>query len=262
MGILSDTINVMDTNRMEIEELCNLNERFYAENAKTFSDSRQSPWPGWKRVCEGHIARNAGKIGHVIDVACGNMRFEKYLENKFGDSSFDAVGLDSCDALGSDRSTSQFVKCDVVRNVMEYGKLRDRVEDYLADLTVCFGFMHHVPTVDLRRKVLGALVDATRPGQTIAVSFWRFASMPKLLEKANQDTREALVLYPGIVLQENDYLLGWNKLEGVYRYCHSFEGDELGRLVDSVVDCAELVDDFESDGRNNALNRYLVFKKR
>ncbi len=43
----------------------------------------------------------------------------------------------------------------------------------LADISVCFGFMHHVPSCQYRvREPLHALVRQTRPGGIIAISFW------------------------------------------------------------------------------------------
>ena len=38
----------------------------------------------------------------------------------------------------------------------------------LADISVCFGFMHHVPSCEYRVRVLDALVRQARPGGIIA----------------------------------------------------------------------------------------------
>ena len=65
------------------ERLNALNTAFYAENAASFSETRQAPWPGWHRC-----AKLIGALGaahdhtqglHVVDVASGNLRFERFL---------------------------------------------------------------------------------------------------------------------------------------------------------------------------------------
>ena len=54
----------------------------------------------------------------------------------------------------------------------------------LADISVCFGFMHHVPSCEYRVRVLDALVRQTRPGGIIAISFWEFMNDERMARKA------------------------------------------------------------------------------
>jgi hypothetical protein len=52
------------------------------------------------------------------------------------------------------------------------------------------------------------------------------------------------------------------KLHRFYRYCHSFSDAEIDHLAASVAPEATVLSRFTSDGRTNALNTYLVPRKR
>lgn len=58
----------------------------------------------------------------------------------------------------------------------------------------------------------------------------------------------------------NDYLLGWQDTQGLYRYCHHFDEPEIERLLAAVADSAELVSRFEADGKTGNLNEYVVLR--
>lgn len=131
------------------------------------------------------------------------------------------------------------------------------------DLVVSFGFLHHVPGEAARQRLLQGLVAATHPGGLCCVSLWRFMSEPGLAERARATTAQALDAL-GLDAQDlgpGDYLLGWQRLPGAWRYCHSFGDAEVERLAGAVGDSARLLGNFSSDGRTSSLNRYLVFRR-
>ena len=75
-------------------ELIELNNRFYTEHAASFSATRSAPWEGWNHAAElltqlrWPRAHNGGASCHsplVLDLACGNLRFERFLLNAFPD---------------------------------------------------------------------------------------------------------------------------------------------------------------------------------
>lgn len=135
-----------------------------------------------------------------------------------------------------------------------------------ADLTVCFGFFHHVPGCEARERLLRALCAATVPGGLVAVSLWRFMDEPGLAKKAYESHEAALRHFAErglcLNLDANDYLLGWQQAQGVFRYCHHFADEEVKALAAAVRDVAQLVDCFRADGRTGNLNEYLVFRVR
>lgn len=261
------------------QRLIELNNRFYRLNAPSFSRTRQAPWPGWERALEvagehlGHGQGDPDRPLRVFDLACGNLRFEAFLAEQ-ADRPLELYGVDSCDELAFDESGHadavtgfMYRKLDVLEALM--GKSRGGAallaDVPAADLSVCFGFMHHVPGVELREDVLRMLLARTRAGGIAAVSFWTFAEDPRLARKAVGATARAAKEPPfeGFLphaLEPGDYLLDWRG-SAPYRYCHSFGEDEVSRLAEAVSGDADEVGRFSADGRTGNLNRYLILRR-
>ena len=296
--------------RNTIDRLRTLDECFYAAQAASFSQSRNARWPGWERVA-GHLPDQAARLGtpmRILDVACGNLRFERFLESALSDEPYSVVATDTCDALiesagfvlrhaglepgsrmgsadvglgavdgcfvvdASSRGAAAGRASGAVPMRCEYRHI-DAIEAALGDaplsgiegerfdVAVSFGFMHHIPSQGLRVRFLAKLVESAAPGGIVAVSLWRFATVDHLREKAEATTREGCSAL-GFVLEEGDYLVGWNDMPNTYRYCHSFTDEEADSLVKAVELEARLIDRFCADGRSGAMNGYLVFRKR
>ena len=243
---------------------------FYATQAESFSATRQSAWPGWRRVlADTRWKDDVAFAAHdrqpvVVDVACGNLRFKNFLHEEMPDTRFEYHALDTCASLAGTPAGASFSHCDIVSALANDAShvLPDCFER-CADLTVCFGFFHHVPGVVARKRLLRALCAATRLGGVVAISLWRFMDDPTLAKKARQSHAAALRHFSDqgerLDLDEGDYLLGWQQAQGVFRYCHHFTDDEVGELAASVHDVAGLIDRFRSDGRTGDLNEYLIF---
>lgn len=270
--------------------LAALNTRFYVENARSFDRTRQAPWPGWDRVLS--LAKNdvlgaEGTSLHVLDVACGNLRFARFLGTTLPGTKVDYRGVDNFPDLARvaqvDMPTNvraRIDRVDVVGSLLD-GKLEcpfgaDAAPllegDYstrcgstwsCADLVACFGFMHHVPTQKARTDLLRHLVRAARHGGIIAISFWRFMANDHLAVKAGADTTRALgeLGIEEADLDLGDHLLGWQETPGAWRYCHSFAEEEVGRAMEDVADLARPIGHFRSDGRSGDLNDYLVLRR-
>ena len=304
-------------------ELIALNNRFYAEHAASFGATRQAPWPGWEQLVDllrrqgfgtsGHMGASAGAPVRVFDLACGNLRFERFLCAALPAATFELHAVDSCGAL-ADTSlaglpTVHFQQRDVLEAVLgnmvesfpreagdvdmrgdsawtqaaEGGQGADGMREPAADgapssssdsllsappcdLTVCFGFMHHVPGTALRRAVLEALVGATAPGGVICLSFWQFMDDARLARKATAADRVAATAppFPGFdpaALDEHDHFLGWQDDPRPLRYCHHFPEDEVDELAAAAAGVREIAR-YSADGASGALNRYLVLQRR
>ena len=294
--------------------LCALTGEFYRANAKSFSQTRQSPWQGWVRLledmdaagwrtgCESgvlHVAdgafegsvrrdahaadgesreracvvADAGASGReplrVLDLACGNLRFERYLADALPGRMLSGYAVDNCDPLveAGERNESDALSRIAFQNLdaierLSAGCLRKALEvpDASCDLAVSFGFMHHVPLERWRAGLLRALVAKVRPGGFVAVSFWRFLNSAKLARKAQETTSRARAELGIPELPGNDYLLGWQDTQGLYRYCHHFDEPEIEQLLAMVADSADLVSRFEADGKTGNLNEYVVLR--
>ena len=186
------------------------------------------------------------------------MRFKSFLDECYGND-LAYFAIDSCTELVPEEYVESFQELDII-DVLVDDCFNERVKAPQCDLVVCFGFMHHVPTFELRAALMRGLADKTGEGGAVAVSFWRFASDEALRKKALESTEHALQAYE-LELEEGDYLLGWQNKEGAYRYCHSFTEDEALRIAESCDDL-EIVDKYAADGKSGDLNGYLVLRKR
>ena len=99
-----------------------------------------------------------------------------------------------------------------------------------------------------------------RPGGFVIVSLWRFLENPPLARKAEATHEHALAELGLPPLDAGDRLLGWRDEPGAYRYCHSFTDGEIDALAASVGHAATEVARFRADGRDGALNSYLVLQ--
>lgn len=250
--------------------LCALTGEFYRANAESFSQTRQSPWQGWVRLLEVMDARAAEReLLRVLDVACGNLRFERYLADALPGRVLSGWAVDNCEPLVEAGERSEFgplsriafQNLDVIAR-LSGGRLWESLEapDASRDLAVSFGFMHHVPLECWRAELLRTLIAKVRPGGFVAVSFWRFLNSDKLARKAQETTIRARAELGIPELPPNDYLLGWQDTQGLYRYCHHFDEPEIERLLAAVADSAELVSRFEADGKTGNLNEYVVLR--
>ena len=250
--------------------LCALTGEFYRANAESFSQTRQSPWQGWVRLLEVMDARAAEHEPlRVLDLACGNLRFERYLADALPGRMVSGYAVDNCDSLVEAGERNEFdalprmafQSLDVVEWLSD-GRLREALEapDASCDLAVSFGFMHHVPLERWRAELLRALIAKVRPGGFVVVSFWRFLNSDKLARKAQETTSHARVELGIPELPPNDYLLGWQDTQGLYRYCHHFDEQEIERLLAAVAGSADLVSRFEADGKTDNLNEYVVLR--
>lgn len=249
--------------------LCALTGEFYRANAESFSQTRQSPWQGWVRLLEVVEAASGREPLCVLDLACGNLRFERYLADTLPSRMLSGYAVDNCDPLveAGERNESDalsrmsFQNLDAIER-LSGGSLRESLEapDASCDLVVSFGFMHHVPLERWRVELLRTLIAKVRPGGFVAVSFWRFLNSDKLARKAQETTIRARAELGIPELSPNDYLLGWQDTQGLYRYCHHFDELEIERLLAAVADSAELVSRFEADGKTGNLNEYVVLR--
>jgi hypothetical protein len=121
--------------------------------------------------------------------------------------------------------------------------------------------MHHVPTTSYRKLILEALIAKTKPGGYLAVSFWQFMQSDTLAAATVATHEKAITDLELTDLDSNDYILGWNNIEGAYRYCHNFTDAEIDELITAFSDIARPVARYNADGRTNLLNCYVVLEK-
>lgn len=271
-----------------IRKLNDLTSDFYAREAASFSATRQAPWHGWEKAWEliaapdaaqdplpshaAHVsddgAGDSGASLAVLDLGCGNLRFERFLAER-ANAPLRVTALDNCPDLASPeigalsaafphslRSSSAASKTkeedasgqganppektivdlrtlDIVESLLD-STFADRLPRNSHDLAVAFGLMHHLPTGALRVRVLEGLLGALRPGGFAIVSFWQFLNDPRLAAKAATVTAEGRAAHCLPTFQENDFLLSWQHAEGAYRFCHHTPEDEIDALLAAI----------------------------
>lgn len=136
----------------------------------------------------------------VLDVACGNMRFERFLDAEYP-GEFLSLAVDSCDRLALDalsayvfeRAEVSYTHIDAIERLLDGGVqgLAFSLGTKSADAAVGFGFMHHIPGGENRVNFIRALLETVRPGGIVAVSLWRFMDDERLAKKAREATDRA-----------------------------------------------------------------------
>ena len=284
--------------RETIQKLIELNNTFYQQHHASFSASRQNAWPGWTRLIE--LLSNDMQFDlnnfSVLDFACGNLRFHEFLNTALPEAEIDYYALDNSLDLIPENSTVNFQNLDVLAALLSQtpalpapalptpmqaqaptqasvsttptqatptqpNKLSQLISAPACDLTVCFGFMHHVPTYDYRTQILETLLGKTKSGSYLAVSFWQFMQNENLAAAAIATHQKAIAELGFSDLDYNDYIIGWNNIKSAYRYCHSFTDFEIDELTASIEAQAKLVARFSADGSGNALNSYVILRK-
>lgn len=275
----------MDTET--VETLCRIDAAFYRAQSESFSQTRKAPWPGWVRCLEtiASACPDDSPTISLLDLACGNLRFESFLETALPHISFSLYAIDQCDELVAsargqagtvpfdadddaverlrrERGSSpvRYRHLDIMEALRSPGGLGPRLAAPSCDVCVAFGFMHHVPTAAYREQVVSSLIAQTHPGGYVIVSFWMFLNDSGMAARARSVHEQALGELGLPPLDEGDYLLGWKGLPGQYRYCHSFTETEIDCLSASVRDRAREVSRFSSDGRTGNLNSYVIYK--
>lgn len=276
----------MDTKFAQM--LCQLNNDFYRDQAVSFSDTRHAKWPGWERCLQAVSSVFLDQSNSVVlDVACGNLRFEKFLASQLLERQIQVWALDSCDELlpqtcagtlvekvnadGADTPGAtdvhlqiNYLHCDVMEAIGSSKAFTYGIPQ--ADISVSFGFMHHVPLPEWRVQLLNSLIEATKPGGFVCVSFWEFLADEGLAAKAYKTHERALAElgpvwgFSSADFNDGDFLLGWRNTPGAYRYCHSFSTSEVDALIATVSHRAECVARFRADGRTETLNEYIVLQ--
>ena len=284
--------------------LIDLNNRFYTRNAASFSATRSAPWAGWRALSEllaqhgwsspDDDGTGAAEERRVLDLACGNLRFERFLAGEFPKLDLRFLAVDSCAELACDAAAGDidctYRQIDVLQALLDCdenthgsacpavaiapgsacpaafvapGKPQAPEAGATFDLCATFGFMHHVPGEHLRRHLLDRLLDRTSPGGLLAMSFWQFMSDDRLSRKADQ--ADSAMRAQGRIdmsrLDANDHFLGWQTDPSPLRYCHHFDEREIDELVASVGTRAREVARYSADGSSGTLNRYLVLER-
>lgn len=268
MDTFSNRKHTQSISASTAEQLIRITSEFYAQQAQSFSATRQMPWQGWQQCLDAMHQLSAGKKPFVLDVGCGNLRFARFLCDEAGIVPATYFAVDNCKPLVESGETNAhiselaFIELDVIKSLLD-NTLSSRLTVSACDLVVAFGFLHHVPGAERRLQLLRTLLEKTKPGGYVCVSFWQFMNNQKLAAKAQETTAQGLqaVGIDASDLEENDYLVGWQDKANTWRYCHHFSQEELDELLASLGSDVRVCAQFSADGKDNNLNRYVILQR-
>lgn len=254
--------------RPEIVQLLDeLNRRFYHERGAEFSATRDRPWSGWDRVLD-HLDLDRSTPLRVLDVGCGNGRFGTYLREHLPRTRrliYD--GIDASPEL-LQIARERLSKRGIEGTFRVANAIQDAERAFPPgpfDLIVYFGFLHHVPSFEMRRKLLDIGVSRLARDGLLAATWWRFGQYDRFEKRIlDWESEDAQRFAPGVVpkdLEAGDHLLAWGDLGPVKaaRYCH-FSSEEERRLTDEAL-LGELVETFDADGPDQRFNHYWLVRQ-
>ena len=235
----------MDPNT--VKRLNQINRDFYRATAPEFDATRQSAWPGWERLLETIPL----PIESALDLGCGNGRFGLFLAARQRQP-FYYIGIDSNPDLLA-RARQQLAALPQVSfRLIQRDLVLHEPPRKLAQLTVLFGLIHHVPGLARRQELLRAAAECLSPGGYLAFACWRFYERERF--------RRRIVPWPAdIAVERHDYLLDWRRGETALRYCHYVDDDEHQQLIAATG--LSVIADYRADGAEGDLNRYTVLRK-
>jgi SAM-dependent methyltransferase len=233
------------------QRLIALNRAFYQSAGASFDRTRQSAWPGWRRLLP-HLPPPRPLT--VLDAGCGNGRLARFLvEADIAPVRYTGVDF-SPELLGAARDTLR-EQPTVLYTLVEADFLTDpaALPANSFDFVALFGVLHHTPGAQRRTALIRALADRVAPGGLLAFTAWRFGHQARF--------REHIVPSPpDLALEPGDTLLDWRADgEQAVRYCHALDDAELDALVEASQ--LTLLDAYRDDGHSGDLNDYRLLRK-
>jgi SAM-dependent methyltransferase len=235
-------------NPTTLSHLLELNRQFYQTFAIAFSATRQRLQPGVL-----HILEQIGSTDSILDLGCGNGELARQLAQ----CSYTGIytGLDFSPILLQQAAEGQpsnfhYLQVHLASPDWEVPLAGDHY-----DVILAFAVLHHLPGFALRLQVLRKVRSLLASGGRFIHSEWQFLNSPRL--KSRIQPWEAIGL-SGTDVDPGDYLLDWRQGGTGLRYVHHFSETELEELA-AKADFT-VIDSFLSDGENNRLGLYQVWK--
>jgi site-specific DNA-methyltransferase (adenine-specific) len=176
--------------------------KVYNEISSEFDDTRYRPWS-----CVEKFLDNVPEGSIIGDIGCGNGKNMLYRND--------------CDNYGCDFSEKLVEICKNKNlNVIEGDILDIPFEDNSFDYTICIAVIHHLSTVEKRRKAITELQRVTKNNGKILILVWAF--------EQESDSRRKFT--------EQDNMVDWKDKKGNLlgkRYYYVFKENELESLVDN-----------------------------
>lgn len=239
-----------------ISKLNTLNTNFYTTVAEDFDDSRNHFWPGWQELTNYIDVQN---VESILDIGCGNGRFGVFAQSQFPQLQ-KYVGIDSNSKLlqsaaqQTDPQIAEYQAVDIVQRLIHNQSLLDMEASF--DLITIFGVMHHIPSFELRKKLITQAASMLSKKGTLIIATWQFMEYERFTKKL---VSPETVHIESSELEENDYFLDWKRGSQAVRYCHYHTLEEINNHIENSG--IKMQATFRADGKENNVNCYYMLKK-
>jgi len=236
-----------------VATLLALNRRFYTDLAAAFAASRPVGDRALLPILP-HIPERA----RVLDVGCGHGRLALLLARERPGSRY--VGVDvSAELLAVagelaaalPPGIAAFCRADIARpgwtGALPAGPF---------DCAVALAVLHHIPSFDLRARLLRDIGTVLAPAGRAILSTWQFLANARMRRKVVPWTAAGLAVEK---LEPGDYLLHWKRGGCSLRYCHLVDEAELQRLAAAAG--LQVVESFRAGGREGDLSLVAVLQR-
>lgn len=234
-----------------IATLNKLNGDFYKQQAESFDATRQHPWNGWNTF----IPYLAKKPLSVLDLGCGNGRFEQFLvAHNITLSSY--MGMDLSAQL-LERATSEKFDTEHVREFkqIDFANLESWPESQQKyDVVVMLALLHHIPSRSLRNKLVSRASTLVKQEGLLILSLWHYEVDSRFKQKIVP--WKCMPEIDPNDLETGDHLLTWQNNPNKLRYVHVFDESETQAYIQSSG--LRVLHEFRADGASNNLNHYLM----
>lgn len=206
-----------------VTRLIELNKSFYSQFASEFSETRSSG-----KINLGHILPYLTEGGKILDIGCGNGRLAQRLDREKLQLRY--VGIDATAELVELAAARGARLCDVhaafrVADITRQNWNTD-LRDF--DLAIALAVLHHVPSFEMRVKVLSDIRTSLKPTGKFLMTNWKFDENARLRGKI---VPWSTVEIDGRTLEPGDALIVWKRGGTGYRYVHLIAPDEVERLA-------------------------------
>lgn len=236
-----------------INHLNKLNIDFYNVTATEFDDSRQYFWQGWKKIPP---LLDSYRNIRVADIGCGNGRFGQFLNESCLNLKLSYTGIDANKQLLNIAKKNLQGKIPAL-HLYEFNVVDSilKNEDFLFnkkfELITIFGVLHHIPSFELRLKLLQYLLSKLTTNGFVIVSIWQFMNYERFRKK---------IIANKYQLETNDFILDWKRGTHALRYCHFIDDKELEKLIKQSG--AQLIKSYNADGKEGNVNNYVVLSNK
>jgi tRNA (uracil-5-)-methyltransferase TRM9 len=228
------------------QRLTELNREFYREFAYSFAETRRAPQPGFYRL-EGYLPSQRLSL---LDVGCGEGRFGRFLLDRGRILTYE--GVDASQKL-LDMATT-YIDGRFWRRDLQDARALDGLGNY--DVVACLAVLQHIAGRDSRSQLIAEMGGHLAPDGRLLLSNWQFLSSERQRKKI-VEWSEAGVAAESV--EENDYLLAWNRDGRGLRYVAYIDETEIRALARQSG--LRTIATFRSDGRGGDLNLYSIHER-